>query len=136
MASAKRQVRGLNEFEQFLELVGPAINDALVEMIDDNAHDMLGRAQDLSPQLTGDHINSGTVSAPSKFVRVVTFSQPYSVRLHEGRYRLGPISSSKPSTEDGPVGRKYMQRPFDKHNKRWIREQGEAITGAIRRAVR
>ena len=88
--------------------------------------DLLSRAADLSPILTGDLIRSGRVARQGSFAkgaitRAVAFGTNHAVFAHEARYNLGPISRLKPSTEDGAVGRKFLERPFRKHSDRYLR---------------
>jgi hypothetical protein len=107
-----------------------------MQQLDDNADDLLVRSDALSPQLTGDHIETGTVTKLGKFVRVVSYDMDYSVWIHEARYKLGPISSRKPGTSDGRVGRKFLQRPFDLHKERYQHLIGKAAGKAVRESLR
>ncbi len=121
---------------QNLKRVLRDIDDAVEQALDDAADDLLDRATALSPQLTGAHIHTGTVHNTGGHQRVVTFAMPYSVFLHEGTYKLGPISSKKPSTPDGDVGKKFLSRPFDAHKSRYIADIGRAIGDEINRSLR
>lgn len=133
---ARSAVKGVPELESRLRLIVRNVGEAIAQTIDDDAHDLLGRAQDLSPQLSGDHINSGKVFVTGSVTRSVGFNEPYSVFLHEGRYNLGPVSSRKPPTEDGGVGREYLLRPFENQKARYIKNVGRAVNDAVRRSVR
>lgn len=90
------------------------------------AADLLSRAADLCPVLTGDLIRSGrvagnttTAGSGSVVRRTVSFGTKYAVWIHEAHYNLGPVSRRKSGTEDGPVGRKFLERPFRKHADRY-----------------
>jgi hypothetical protein len=88
------------------------------------AADLLERAANLAPILTGDLIKSGSVrgrTTARTISRTVGFGTDHAVFTHEGIYNLGPESRRKPSTEDGPVGRKYLVRPYRRHVARYQR---------------
>lgn len=81
-----------------------------------NARELLRRSRALAPELEGDLIRSGKVTrvpdSRGKTAAVVSFGAPHALVRHEDFYKLGPISASKPATEDGTPGRKYLSRPF------------------------
>ncbi len=115
--------------------------------MDKNAEDLLSRAVALSPQLTSELLGSGAIdsddprgSAGGVFVRTVHFgsgeSEPYALKMHEGTYNLGPVSRSKPPTGDGPIGRKFLQRPYDRHKQRYIKEIARITELSIQRSIR
>ncbi len=112
------------------------IEDAIAQAMTDNAEDLLVRSDKLSPQLSGDHVNSGKVYKRGQFLRIVGYDKPYSVWLHFARYKLGPISKLKPATSDGKVGRNYLKKPLSKNRKRYIKHVGQAIDDAVQRSAR
>ncbi len=112
------------------------VEHAVAQTMEDNADDLLVRALKLSPQLSGEHINTGKVHKRGQFLFIVGFDKPYSVWLHFAKYKLGPISKLKPKTSDGRVGRGYLKKPMTKNRKRYIKAVGLAIDDSIRRGVR
>jgi hypothetical protein len=86
--------------------------------------DLLGRSAALAPILTGDLIRSGRVipSRPSSDVyrSTVAYGTNHALWCHYAHYNLGPISRRKTATEDGPVGRMFLRRPFDKHKEQYV----------------
>jgi hypothetical protein len=99
------------------------------------AADLLQRSADLAPILTGDLIRSGRVipSRPAKDVirRTVAYGTDHAIFTHFATYNLGPISITKPPTEDGPIGRLYLQRPYERHRERY----GKFIVAEARKAM-
>ena len=85
--------------------------------------DLLERSADLAPVLTGDLIRSARVkrSHPGKgrWVNTVSYGTDHAVFTHFSHYNLGPVSRRKPPTEDGPIGRLYLLRPFNRHAKQY-----------------
>lgn len=89
------------------------------------AADLLERSNALAPILTGALIRSGRVTG-SGFVRGVSYGTNHGVFAHEqitpaGPRNLGPISSTKPATADGPVGGHFVTRPFDRNAQAYIK---------------
>lgn len=106
--------------------------------LDDAADDLLARAQQLAPQFSGELIDSGVIKrrgSPGLVARSVLFTACHAVRRHEDFYSLGPISALK-SSPDGPIGRKYLSRPFWLHRDRYHKEIGRAMSRAMRQSVR
>lgn len=98
--------------------------------------DLLQRSADLAPILSGDLIRSGDVKSEDRggvFKRLVTYGTDHAIFTHEGEYNLGPISSQKPPSSDGPIGRKYLVRPFDIHRRRYAEFIKEIPLHEIRR---
>jgi hypothetical protein len=99
------------------------------------AADLLERSANLAPILRGDLIRSGRItkagSRKNLIRRQVTYGTDHAVFTHEGSYQLGPVSRLKPATQDGPVGRKYLDRPFRKHSARYR----EFVIAASKRAA-
>ena len=85
--------------------------------------DLLERSANLAPILRGDLIRSARItrqgSTKNVIRRQVSYGTNHAVFTHEGSYQLGPVSRLKPPTQDGPVGRKYLARPFRIHAKRY-----------------
>lgn len=85
--------------------------------------DLLERSADLAPVLTGDLIRSGRVKrtrpAKGRWVNVVSYGTDHAVFTHFSHYNLGPVSRRKPPTEDGPIGRLYLLRPFNRHARQY-----------------
>jgi hypothetical protein len=134
---AKRKpVTGRKQTVKRAKIVIRNVEEAVEQQLDDNAQDLLNRSDAISPQLTGAHIHTGKVTPLGRFFRVVSYDEDYSVKIHEDRYNLGPISSRKPPTEDGPVGRRFLARAFDRNAQRYIDEIGKAAAKAVRQSVR
>ena|SRR3990167_3728064 len=122
MAGINVKVLGASLLEKKFLGISERSKTAIDKALDMVAGDLLARAADLSPILTGDLIMSGRVARPRKKgakVRVVSFARSYALFIHEGKYNLGPLSRRKPATEDGPVGRKFLERPFLRHRERY-----------------
>jgi hypothetical protein len=112
--------------------------------MDDVANDLLDRSLALAPQLSGDLVNDALVrklDTRTRFARAVEYGPPgsgstaYAKVRHEDFYNLGPISSLKPGTSDGAVGRKYLELPFNRHAQRYIEEVGRAVERSLRRSL-
>ena len=112
--------------------------NALDNYLNAVAADILQRSVDLCPILTGELIASARVTGggSSKFRRrkIVSFGTGHAVFIHEGFYNLGPVSRRKDAqarSADGPVGRKFMKRPWDLHKGRYkyflLRSSKEAL---------
>ncbi|MCP4868278.1 MAG: hypothetical protein GY898_06120 [Proteobacteria bacterium] len=110
----------------------------MIHQLDENADDLLSRARQLAPQLSGELIESGTIRkrGSRKLVsRTIVFTACHAVRRHEDFYQLGPISSTK-SSPDGPIGRKFLERPFEAHKDDYYKSQGAAVARALRQSLR
>jgi len=64
----------------------------------------------------------------------VTASEPYALKMHEelqpfgeGRFQLGPFSRAQPTTREGGVGGKYLERAILKNIKRFEEFLGKAV---------
>lgn len=131
-------VRGGDAIRRRLKTIRRNVRREVAFALDDASDDLLSRARQLSPQLTGFLIGSGIIAkrrAREVIGRTIFFDAPYAVVRHEDVYNLGPISSQK-SSPDGPIGRKYLSRPFEKHNPRYQREIRDAIERGIRLSLR
>jgi len=117
------------------------VSEAIEQAMDDAANDLLDRSVALAPQLSGDLVNDALVrkfDTRNRFARAVEFGPPgspstaYAKVRHEDFYNLGPISSIKPGSDDGAVGRKFLERPFNLHARRYIDDVGRAVESALR----
>jgi hypothetical protein len=124
-----------------LRRIRQEVKEAISQAMDDVANDLLDRSIALAPQLSGDLVNDARVvslDTGNTFSRAVEYGPPgspstaYAKVRHEDVYNLGPISSIKPGSEDGPVGRKFLERPFNRHAKRYIEEVGREVERALR----
>lgn len=121
-----------------LKLIRRNVLAEMARELDDAADDLLTRARTLAPQLTGALIASGKIKkrrARQAVSRTIWFDCPYAVVRHEDVYNLGPISSRKSSPE-GPIGRKYLSRPFERHAPRYRDNLANAVNRAMRQSLR
>lgn len=128
---------GAKVISRRMRLITRNVKAEVVVALDDAADDLLSRARQLAPQLTGELIGSGDVRkrrATEVISREVFFRAPYAVVRHEDHYNLGPISSLK-SSPDGPVGRKYLSRPLEIHRRRYVGEIGAAVRRGLRASL-
>lgn len=110
--------------------------DEVTKVIFEDGVELLGRSQALIPELERTLILTGDVEKKVSGQRVrvvVSYGTPYAVIRHEDEYELGPVSSLKSGTQDGPVGRKYLERPFQNMKRRIT---GRDVPGAIIRGAR
>lgn len=117
-----------------LRLIRRNATRAVAVGLDFAADDLRRRAEGLAPQLEGFLIASADIQRrgnQNAQRRVVFFDTPYAVRMHEDFYNLGPVSSVK-SSPDGPIGRKYLERPFRAR----VGAYQEAIANAVRKSLR
>ena len=131
-------VHGRKQIAGRSKIVQRNVKAEVARALDDAADDLLSRAQGLAPQLEGDLIASGIIKkrrGKADVSRTIKFTEPYAVVRHEDFYNLGPVSEVKKSP-DGPIGRKYLTRPFRKNQRRYQKEIGEAIDRAIRQNLR
>lgn len=128
---------GRKRLEKNLENYVKNLRSGSVKALDLVSLDVLQRAADLCPILYGFLIDTGQVipilRSKKKATNVVSFGGQGSIPgnliheppsayvrfIHFGTYNLGPISKMKPATEDGPVGRMFLHRPFNRHRKRY-----------------
>ncbi|MEE9244879.1 MAG: hypothetical protein V3U63_01650 [Gemmatimonadota bacterium] len=117
--------------ERIIEQTGPAAVRAMNLV----AADLLERSANVAPILRGDLIRSGRItktgSTKNLIRRQVSYGTDHAIFTHEGSYQLGPVSRLKPATQDGPVGRKYLARPFNIHAARY----SAFVRGAAKRAA-
>lgn len=125
----KVDVLGAQLIEKKLQRLVTSNKGAVEASMNHASADLLQRSADLAPILTGDLIRSGRVlktgSNAKTIVRVVGYGTNHAVFAHEmitpaGPFNLGPISSKKPPSPDGPVGGKFLLRPYLLHKHRYI----------------
>jgi hypothetical protein len=107
--------------------------------LDNQAEILRARAIAVAPELTRKLILSSKVTkrdSRTRAIRVISFDTDYAVVRHEDFYNLGPISSAKSPTQDGPPGRKYLERPFRNMNKPIQEAVGEVPEDVAREVVR
>jgi hypothetical protein len=115
------------------------VREAAAQQSDENADDLLTRARAMAPQLSGEMMEDSQVIGRDRkdsVLRTVVFSSVYAVRRHEDIYNLGPVSTAKSPSPDGPVGRKYLESPFNNNIQRYMKLVGTAVSKAIRMSVR
>lgn len=108
-------VRGARALRRRLARIVEKLPIAASIELDNQARELQGRAVAVAPELTRKLILSSRVEkldSSRRAVRAVSFDTDYAVIRHEDTYELGPISSQKAPTQDGPPGRKYLERPF------------------------
>lgn len=126
-------VHGGSAIRRRLRVIVRNVRAEVAEQLDQAAEDLLLRARQLAPQLSGELIDAGDIAGRQTrdvVSRTIFFDSLYAVVRHENVYNLGPISSVK-SSPDGPIGRKFLQRPFETHRERYQRD----IVHGLRRAL-
>jgi hypothetical protein len=83
------------------------------------------RAEKNAPILSGDLRKGLTVVPVLDVVRLtITWeaggTAPYTLRMHEAVYNLGPRSKRQPGTPEGGVGRKYFSRVLAHWEDQWL----------------
>ncbi len=102
--------------------------------------DLKKRAAAIAPVDTGELQRSARTDHLGnlrEIVSVVSFGAGskaggYAFTVHENRANLGRGAGSNGGTEDGKVGPKYLERPFNRHKDRYVQEIGEAVLDEIR----
>lgn len=108
------------------------------------AEDLLSRAQELAPVLTGDLIESGSVNirGGSRFKKqtiTVSFGTDHAVFAHEqispaGPRGLGPGSRAKEESNrspDGPVGGHFLSRPYQRRAPAYLKGIEKAVARGL-----
>lgn len=129
---------GARVIKERLRRIARNVRAEITIELDQVADDLLERANGLAPQLSGDLILSGAIARRGSrdvVSRTVFYDQPYAVVRHEDFYNLGPISSLKRSP-DGPIGRKYLERPFVAQRDNYQERLGRAVSRALVFGVR
>lgn len=141
-------VKGGKIIQDRLKKIQKNLRTAVSQQMDKNAEDLLSRSGALVPQLTGELRSDAKITKkdPGKaggvFSRTISYgntkpASDYTLFIHEDtNYRLGPVSRAKPGTADGPVGRKFLSRPFDAHRREYLKEIGRITELSIQRSVR
>ena len=131
------RVKGAAEVKRRFRKLPREIFGAVDEVLENDALELLGRGNALVPELTRDLLLSGNIETKRRggsVQFVIFYDEPYAVRRHEDEYNLGPVSSVKSGTQDGPVGRKYLSRPFENMKRRIInRDVPRAILRGAKR---
>lgn len=142
-------VTGGDLIQKRLKNIQRNLGHAVEKAMDLNAEDLLSRSQALCPQKTSELLGDAKITKkdPSGkrggvFDRIISYgntepSSKYALFIHEDTdYELGPISRAKPPTADGPVGRKFLSRPYDIHRRRYLKEIGRITELSIQRSIR
>jgi hypothetical protein len=133
---------GARTIKRRVKVIQRNIRDAVSKAMDDIADDLLLRSNLLCKEDEGDLIESSGIAhrnSKETFLRVVYYDTPYAERQHEcTEMGNGPKTRAKPASPlgDGKPGRKWLERPFKRHQKRYTREVGDAIKKALRQSVR
>lgn len=146
------KISGADKVIANLKTTKTRTESALRETMRDASRDLLTRAKELTPVLTGDltrsgrSVESGSLEE-SKFA--VTFGTDHAVFAHEqispaGPRNLGRLSREKQQrnrSPDGPVGGHYLSRPFNRLGATYVkgvqRETLRALAGkALRKLFR
>jgi hypothetical protein len=131
-------VKGGAAVKRRLRIISRNVHREVGVRLDHNAEDLLSRARGLAPQLEGHLIDAGDILRRGNqylHKRVIFFDSPYAVVRHEDVYNLGPISSMK-SSPDGPIGRKFLSRPFEAQAQKYQKQIAEGVRLALRQSVR
>ncbi len=131
-------INGEKALRRRLALLVERLPIATAIRLDNAAQLIRGRAVAIAPELTRKLILSSKVTkrdSQNRAIRVVSFDTDYAVVRHEDFYELGPISSAKSPTQDGPPGRKYLERPFKKSLKEIQRDIGKVPEAEARKVV-
>lgn len=140
MAAGKILVKGLRPGVQRFRQLPRAMLESIERTADHVAVELLGRAQAVAPELTRHLVLSGAIDRSKQgevITRVVKFTEIYALIMHEDFYQLGPLSRRKSGTQDGPVGRKYLERPYTNMRERVQREDfPQAVVRGVRSVLR
>lgn len=128
------KVLGAGLIEDKLKRAISGAQRGVVRGLDLVAADLLERSANLAPILTGDLIRSGRIVRRGAFKsgvirRIVSYGTGHGVFAHEeitpgGPRGLGPISRQKQAANrspDGPVGGKFLSRPFQRKANDYIK---------------
>ncbi len=135
---AQDEIRGDKTLRKRIAFMIDKTPLAMAIKLDDQANRLRGRAVAIAPELTRKLILSSRVTktdSKARAIRVVSFDTDYAVVRHEDFYELGPISSAKAPTQDGPPGRKYLERPFRNMTKPMMKDLGTVAEDVARAAV-
>lgn len=120
------EAKGIADLERNLAALGPKVRKASEQFVFDVSAHAAERAQANAPILNGDLRRSiqpdPVVTTPDGAKGDVHASVPYALLQHEilqpfgaGPFQLGPISGQQPTTKEGGVGGKYLERVFHFH---------------------
>ncbi len=131
----KNRVRGASGILAVFGALAKSMLPAGDRALEAVAQDLQSRAIALAPILTSKLIRSADIKrSPGR--REVSFGTRYIGFIHNGYYNLGPLSRQKPATDDGPVGRQFLARPFNRHRKRYQALIGKSVTAQLRGRTR
>jgi len=135
-------VRGGAVIRRRMKIIQRNVRDAVSKQMDDIADDLLLRSNLLCKIDEGDLIGSSGIAhrnSRDTFIRVVYYDTPYAERQHEcTEMGNGPKTALRPASPlgDGKPGRKWLSRPYKRHESRYIKEIGKAVQTALRESVR
>lgn len=129
-------VRGGDLIRRRLLIIRRAVDDAIVEGMDELAENVHSLSKDLAPQLTGLMIRTSDISkddsrSGGRFRRSIFYEQPYAVWQHEEVFNPGPVTQTKPG-----AGPKFLSRALDFHKIRGQARIGKRISRALRIVLR
>lgn len=132
MPKTNFRLKGKQKLDRKLANMARRVESVLEGELDDAAQEIRARSIAVVPEKTRKLLLSSGV-ARAKLARAVFYDTDYAAIVHEDFYQLGPLSANKAPTEDGPVGRKYLERPFNNIRARLVRKD---FPRAILRAIR
>ena len=132
-------VTGISALRQRLARLRGGVGAGMRARADDLAIELLGRSQAVAPELTRRLVKSGRITkqdSAGRVVRVVSYNTPYAVKQHEHATPPGgPITRRKAATQDGPAGRKFLERPFNNMRRGIILALGAVPENIARRRL-
>lgn len=132
------------EFEKRLDLYDDRVVAATTKALDQNGQDLWKESANLVPKDEGTLEGSGYANPPKKrggtIEVTVGYNTPYAAKVHEtmlpavpvgGEKQMhpGPTTESKPPTEFGEAGGKYLERPLFGKATRYAKRIAEAAKG-------
>lgn len=129
-------VTGGDVIRRRLRVIQRAVNETIVDGMDDFAKDVLRQSRDLAPQLTGLMIRTSDVDSDDNralgtFRRSVFYEQVYAIWQHEEVFNPGPITSTKPG-----AGPKFLRRAYDFQRAIHVPRIGKRVGRALRLSLR
>lgn len=125
-----RLIKLKSEFNTLLEeLITEYVNGYLLERIRLNTPIRTGALRE-SIVLVKSHARGGKV----KFI--IESRLPYSLKIHEEEFNLGPVSQQQPPQPEGGVGNKFIERVINYHADDLKQILGSAPTVAVKKLFR
>ena len=124
------ELEGMDDVLAALDRAEAEVMDALERAQEENTEDLMGKAVELAPILTGTLRRSAEpeVSRDATGVTgVVSFNTPYAVRRHEENYKPGPLTAASPGIDGMPAGRKYLERPLKANAKKYVEHAADRV---------